>query len=220
MRSFSIFLLPFALIACMVGTVYGQIHILPPDSGMGIPAQEKGAYLIAWKPVEGAIAYEYVLSDNPLCFSGCAGDTRQRIVSDTFAVEYELQRPHWYFWITRAIFEENDTSSWTFISSFFATEPEPGPVAVVAPNPVRGDLRLRIDWGMIPNFRYLTLDLLNSGGARIFRDFRIDRKADMRRFQAHVIPLPELPPGYYVGNLYFGKEGDPVEKQTVKILLY
>ena len=70
-------------------TAQAQQHVSPRNGAKGVPGPFIHSFVIEWEAVPGAIGYEYVLSDNPLCFAGCPGDTRQERVTNTFAVEYK-----------------------------------------------------------------------------------------------------------------------------------
>ena len=83
--------LKIILLAGFCDPTYSQEPLAPPNGGDGIPGPFDKSFSIHWAPYPNAQAYEYVMSDNPLCFAGCPGDTRQRVLADTFATEYNLQ---------------------------------------------------------------------------------------------------------------------------------
>ncbi len=175
-----------------------QPHLSPPDGGDGVGGTVPKSFIIEWGPVEGAVAYEYVISDNPYCFVGCSGDTRQRVVQAPSATEYNLQTDVWYYWITRIILSPSDTSEWTLISSFFATTPEsPGYFANISPNPAIDDvIRLILDWGIDPNTQEITIGLYNASGQPL-RNRVFKKPGNATRFEEVEIPAEDLISGLY-----------------------
>ena len=179
--------------------VNGQVHSVPPNGEKGVPGSIQNSFIIGWKGVEEAIGYEYVLSDNPLCFTGCSGDTREAFTTDTFTVEYNLQDDVWYYWITRIVYESGDTSQWTLISSFLASNPEDtdAKMVSVAPNPiVYPNLSLRFDWALNPKANQVSILLYDLNGT-VRRNLEFDRSFALR-FEEVYIPVTELPSGIYI----------------------
>jgi hypothetical protein len=174
-----------------------QEHLSPKNGSLGIPGPFIGSFEIKWASVEGAISYEYVLSDNPLCFAGCPGDTRQEIVPDTSAFEFNLQEDKWYYWITRIIFSNNTFSPWVGISSFFAKTPEgKGELVQINPNPVTdGQINLSVDWALNPGANQFQVYLLNSLGV-IIRN-KIFAKSQGIRNEDFTIDVTKLSPGIW-----------------------
>lgn len=176
-----------------------QVHRFPDQGEKGVPGAVHNSFVIGWGGIEGAKAYQYVLSDNPLCFSGCSGDTREKFTEDTVAVEYNMQPDTWYYWITRIIYTKGDTSEWSLISSFFAENPEDSRAKLVsiAGNPVSGpELPLRFDWGLNPEASQVKLKLMDLNG-NILRNVLVTRSTGVR-FENREIPFEELAPGLYI----------------------
>lgn len=199
-----------------------QPHLAPPDGGDGVAGTIPKSFVIEWAPVEGAIAYEYVMSDNPYCFTGCSGDTRQRVVSAPSATEYNLQTDVWYYWITRIILSPEDTSEWTLISSFFATTPEsPGYFVNIYPNPATDDvIRLTLDWGIDPNAKEIAVSLYNSSGQPL-RNWVFKKPGNSTRFEEVEIPGEDLISGLYFIQVAVngGSSFNPNNLTTQKLML-
>ena len=214
-------LLLFALLmALRPGDLSAQKHLLPPHNGDGLPGPAPHSFIIAWAPVRGAIAYEYVLTVNEFCFLGCSGDTRNRIVADTFAVEYDMQENIDYYWITRIYLENGDTTQWTLISSFRSVNQALKPLVNVAPNPVEGEIRLLFDWAAAPEARSIVFSLFDLEGKQRMPDLFIPKRGVATRFESQVIPVNGLPVGLYLANLRIQAAGDaPVRNQVIKLVI-
>lgn len=177
----------------------GQVHRFPAHGGEGVPGTVPFSYALGWSKVPGALGYEYVISDNPLCFAGCTGDTRQQYVRDTAVVEFNFQPEKWYYWITRIHEGEQDTSEWSLISSFFTRPANDAPGIVnVAPNPVGPEgLHVRLDWAQNPLATAIDFSLRDLQG-RILVDWTHHRLgAAVLRFEEVTAPPQELGPGWY-----------------------
>ncbi len=188
------------------GAVCAQRHLHPPHGGKGAPGPFPHSFMIEWEDVPGAVKYEYVLSDNPQCFSGCPGDTRQGVVTSTSAFEYNLQEDTWYYWITRVYFSETDVSVWTNISSFLAASPEISThIADVAPNPAVGEIAIHVDWGVNPAARFVRFSLYDLLGRQVAGPLRLEKSNP--RFEVFRVPMDALPAGAYVAR--FVADGNP-----------
>ena len=198
-----------------------QVHKLPSDGGKGVPGSIPNSFLIGWKGVEGAMGYEYVLSDNPLCFSGCSGDTREAFTTDTFVVEYNLEADKWYYWITRIILSPDDTSHWSLISSFRTENPENSEAKMlsVAPNPIRApNLTLRLDWAQNPEANQVFLSLYDLNGT--IRRQTIFNRAIGLRFEEFSLQVPELPRGIYILKASVNSNQNNLNNQfTIKVII-
>lgn len=183
-----------------------QRHLNPPHGGIGAPGPFPHSFVIEWEEVPGAVKYEYVLSDNPQCFSGCPGDTRQDVVTSTSAVEYNLQEDTWYYWITRVYLSETDVSVWTNISSFLAASPEISThIADVAPNPAVGEASVHVDWGVNPAALFVQFTLYDLLGRRVVGPIRLDKSSP--RFEVFRISTADLSSGVYIAR--FVADGNP-----------
>ena len=200
--------------------VQAQRHISPPNGGNGVPGPFIHSFIIEWEAVAGAIGYDYVLSDNPLCFEGCPGDTRSAYVTGTTADEYNLQEGVWYFWITRVYFSETEVTEWSGISSFLAETPDVSEQLVqVAPNPVSDRILIHVDWAASPTARFLTVTLYNTLGQRLLGPVRFEKENP--RLEIFELPVGGLPRGVYVAQFIFdGNLNNPNNKfaQTVVVL--
>lgn len=171
----------------------------PANDSAGIAGTVPNSYLIAWTPVPGAIGYDYVVSDNPLCFSGCAGDTREAFVRDTAAVEYDLQINHRYYWIIRTYFASGDTSGWSLIYSFTTGETSfERQMVVPVPNPIQNqEIRLRFDWAQNPKASDIYLRLIDPQGQELGQETFRPRQ-QLVRYGSLTWPVPELSSGRYL----------------------
>ncbi len=188
----------FFLLLLSTNALQSQIHRYPENGGAGVAGSIPGSYLIGWNRFEGAIGYEYVVSDNPLCFVGCAGDTRNSVVQDTVVLEYDLTPQKWYYWITRIYFADGDTAHWSPISSFFTESPDDLPRLVTpAQNPVVGNtLSLLIDWARNPEALEMKINLFDQTGY-LLRQESYRRNLAGARFEEAQIAVQDLPGGYY-----------------------
>jgi len=78
--------------------------------GNGYNGSTPRSFIIQWDSVANTLYYEYVVSDNSLCFAGCTGDTRHDLVANNYGVESNLTLNKWYYWIVRAILKNGDTT--------------------------------------------------------------------------------------------------------------
>ncbi len=176
-----------------------QEHVAPKNGGDGIPGEITGSFKLIWASVSAADNYEYILSDNPLCFVGCPGDTRQRQVGDTIATEYNLQEDRWYYWITRYYTDDSIISSWTTITSFLAKTPELSErIIQVSPNPIENNtLRILIDWAVNPSGREIQIEVYNLSGQHILRSKAVKTNGNTR-FQTIELDLGVGKKGLYL----------------------
>lgn len=189
--------LSISLLLCCCLPMLAQEHAFPIDKGLGEPGPRARSFVIGWHPVPEAIGYEYVLTDNFLCFAGCAGDTRSEIVQDTFTIEYELLIDKQYYWVTRVHFANGETGPWSLISEFWAWTPPVEPILRVAPNPVVGPFQVQLDWGANPDADLLIVTILNTEG-RIMSTPREIRPGSLLRKDAQVWEDVDLAPGTYI----------------------
>lgn len=180
----------------MMVTAQAQEHAFPVDGGLGEPGPNARSFIVGWHQVPGAVGYEYVMTDNFLCFSGCAGDTREAIVQDTFTIEYELLSDKQYYWVTRVHFENGETGPWSLISEFWSWTPPVEPILLIAPNPVVGEMSVNLDWGANPDADLLEVTILNLEG-KIVIPVQELRPASIIRKEQLVLEEISLPPGFY-----------------------
>ena len=192
----------------LLATMQAQFGRYPDNGKAGVHGTIPGSYVISWRSLPEAVGYEYVLSDNPQCFEGCAGDTRQEFVRDTAAIEFNLAPNKFYYWILRTYFANGDTSEWTLIYSFTTEETDFNRrMIVAAPTRVEDDvLRLRLDWAQYPEANFVDLELVSlDGKATGGLSYRTQRR--LSRYQTIEWPLPHLGPGTYLVRALIG-EGD------------
>jgi len=206
--------------AALSGKVCAQPHLSPRHGEPGVPGPFPRSFIIEWGAVPGAVAYEYVLSDNPLCFAGCPGDTRQQKVTGTSAVEYNLQEDVWYYWITRVYMNDGEISVWTGITSFLALTPEPySEIVQIAPNPAHERLKLYVDWGVSPVSLFVTAEIYDLLGRRLAGPITFHKSSP--RFEIFDLPIPALPKGNYIGLfLLDGNPNNPNNRVTQKFVFY
>jgi len=195
--------LTLGLCVCFT-VVFGQDHVAPIDGEDGIPGAVSNSFRVEWAAVEGAVDYEYVMSDNPQCFAGCAGDTRQEKTNGvTSATEYALGKNRWYYWITRVFYADGGVSNWSSISSFLARSPETSEViANVNPNPVTNTYAtIDIDWQLHPKATFLRIEFFSYSGNRQRNDLYIQRLPDVR-FQSFRLDVAGMDKGVYLLRYY------------------
>lgn len=200
---------------------FSQVHVAPANGADGIPGVVPKSFIIEWAPVQGAIAYEYVMSDNPLCFTGCPGDTRQQVVQATTATEYNLQTDIWYYWITRILLETGDTTEWTLISSFFASTPESkGNIIELSQHPSTGEnINFKIDWGINPNATEIELGLYTISGQPL-RNWVFKKTSNGIRFEDVWVPRESLASGIYLIRSFVNDNlNNPNNSNTLKLIL-
>ncbi len=176
---------------------FAQTHLEPPDGGNGIPGPV-GSFVIKWSSVDSASAYEYVRSDNPNCFAGCSGDTRQDTVNDTTAILYNLRENTWYYWITRIYYTNGNTSNWSAISSFLAKTPEAVRIVKIALNPLSDKtIIVNIDWLVNPDAKKISFELYSISGHKIVTKQFIE-KNNASRYQSYDLSFNTIPKGLYI----------------------
>lgn len=183
----------------------------PPNDSAGVPGVVPNSYVISWSSLPNAIGYSYVVSDNPLCFSGCSGDTREAFVRDTNAVEFNLQINHRYYWIIQARYAENDSSGWSLIYSFTTSETDfTRRMISPAPNPIEEQvIRLRIDWAQNPKAQSVFLTLISPTGQQI-REENFPEQRNSIRYGEIAWPAQDLSPGRYIIRADITERDQPI----------
>lgn len=200
---------------------YAQQHLVPSNGENGKPGPITSSFVIKWASVDSAVQYEYIVSDNPLCFNGCPGDTRQKETSDTTATEYNLQEEKWYYWITRVYYLNGDTSYWSGISSFLAKtppQPEPDEIIKISPNPCpNNEVVLKIDWATNPNANEITASIYSLAGIKL-KEETIEKAGG--RYQDYLVSFPSLNKGtYIVVFVVDDNPNNPNNKITKKLIV-
>jgi hypothetical protein len=185
------------ILTCLGLDVLGQSHLAPFYRGGNIPGPVPGSFVIAWEHVPGAVGYDYVLTDNESCTAGCAGDTRESVTADSFAVAYDLREGAVYYWISRIRYADGTASEWSRISRFEAVTPDLRPLVTLAGNPVSDDqLQISLDWAAIGYVSELCYELTDLRGITVSRQTCITRGTASRLDQA-TLSVAGLPAGLY-----------------------
>ena len=198
-----------------------QIHLAPENGANGISGPITNSFIIKWASVDSAASYEYIMSDNPLCFDGCPGDTRKQNVPDTTATEYNLQEGKMYYWITRIHFLNGDTGYWSGVpSSFLAkwTEEEKDEIIKVAPNPcINKEVILKIDWAINPKAKEISIELFSVYGIKV-KEAVVQKEST--RFQEVKLHLQSIKKGIYIARFVIDDNpNNPNNRITKKIML-
>lgn len=199
LRSIPHILFFFIFLLLSITNCFSQIHLEPANGGNGISGTITSSFTIKWASADSAAFYEYIMSDNPLCFEGCPGDTRKENTPDTTATEFNLQEGKMYYWVTRVYYQNGDTSGWSGVpSSFLAkwTEKEKDEIIKVSPNPCQNkNIGLKIDWAINPKAKDINVELYSVFGVKIREELV---KKEATRFQDANIYLPFIERGVYV----------------------
>jgi hypothetical protein len=180
-----------------------QEHLGPIDGRPGTPGTVPGSFLINWEDIPDAIGYEYVLTNNELCFANCPGDTRMAVVQSSEAIEYDLMDSTFYFWITRIIYGEGDTSAWTLPSYFLATAPDLSRPVIVTSSTEPGTLRVRLDWSALAAVESVWFEVLDFQGKTVaINKEKIRRQGVGRRFTFETMQAPSVQAGNYILRLW------------------
>lgn len=203
------------------GISFAQVHLEPKNGANGISGFITNSFIIKWAAVDSAASYEYIMSDNPLCFEGCPGDTRQNFTLDTTATEYNLQEGKFYYWITRIYFLNGDTSFWSAVpSSFLArwVEKEKDEIIKVAPNPcINKEMILKIDWAINPRAKEISIELFSVFGIKV-KEAVVQKEST--RFQEVKFNLSSLKNGIYIALIVIDDNpNNPNNRITKKIML-
>lgn len=202
-------------------SLLGQNHLLPRENGPGLEGPEANSYVLVWQKHPEAVRYEYVLTDNEFCFSGCAGDTRERSLIDTFTVEFFLFPGTKYYWTTRMFFADGDSSAWSVISSFNTLTPSPTRMLTVASNPLTNrQTNLIVDWVADEATQRIELTLRNMQGLEVWTREPIVQRGLPVRKQKVPVDWSGLPAGNYLLEVRgFDGLGRLLQREPSKILL-
>jgi hypothetical protein len=166
------FVLLILLSTCL--SVLGQSGRVPANGANGVQGQYLRSFSLAWSRVPGAVKYEYLLTDNPNCFEGCAGDTRQKIARDTTSLEFDLEQDTYYYWILRFYYDETTSSEWQPIYSFLARYEQADAILRLYPNPVSDRiLHANVDWSVNPEFATFQAEVVDCFGKTRFKSSTI-----------------------------------------------
>ncbi|MCI4670233.1 MAG: T9SS type A sorting domain-containing protein [Bacteroidia bacterium] len=200
---------------------HAQIHDYPKNEARGIPGQEPRSFVFGWRSVEGAQSYEYILTDNPFCFSNFGCPIRAGIVEDTFAIGFGLTEDWSYYWITRVIYQNGDTSAWSNPSSFFAQDPPDRPLITAVPNPsFNGNVQVWLDWSASNDLDRVELDVFDALGNRVTQTANYEFLNSPLRIQPIVLNKEKLPIGmYFVRARPLASDGFVLEDRWIRLVL-
>ena len=177
------------------------VQLQPPDGGLGLASPVSGAWIMTWSSVPDAAYYQWVNSNNHLCFYGCAGDTRTENTPDTNGVVYYIPNQEWRYWIVRAILTNGDTTGSSPIHSFRAMKSgaEEIPLFTLSPNPTHQFISLSAEWYINPKVNKLNISIYKIDGTVIIenRSLRLNKNIYIRKEQ-HQLDTPALNPGIYL----------------------
>lgn len=213
------------LFACLFlfmsfSSAYAQLNRFPDNGSEALPSAIPNSFLVGWSPYEGAAFYEYVISDNAQCFIGCSGDTRLAKLVDTVAVEYNMQPEKWYYWILRIHYANGDTSEFSSIYSFFTEQPEDqARLLTAASNPIIGsNAKFIIDWAQNEDAIEVEINIYDqNGNHRKAESYR--RGLTALRFEEVLVPISDLPAGYYFMNVLIGNQNNRNNFYTIKLMV-
>lgn len=191
----------FLLVVISADAFTQPIQYLPKNGEDGYHGSTPRSFIIQWDSLPGAAYYEYVITDNSLCFFGCSGDTRMDKVPATYAVEKNFVLDKWYYWIVRAYMKNGDTSFFSPIHSFY-TRPRPEDSRMyftLYPNLVsNGTMDLTAVWNIDPDitkFQYKVYNLY--GDVLITSSEYTIRKSELEETERFPILLYSLSAGIY-----------------------
>lgn len=214
-----------SLIFVAVGLTFSssaQIQIAPKNGDLGEPGSLEKSFLITWSSEPNAVKYEYLITDNPQCTEGCAGDTRQEVVNDTFKqlTSPPLQENTWYFWIVRVYINDSIADAWSTIFSFYTELPTPGTqILTLAGNPGRGNMNVTIDWTVNINLLAIETRIYNLNGTLALPPFTFEKSSSNLRYDTLELPTAQLSRGIYICNFIIKGSGDSESIITKKIIV-
>ncbi len=178
------------------------IQRLPVNGGNGYNGSTPRSFLIQWDSLAEATHYEYVMSDNSLCFAGCSGDTRNDQVAGTYAVESNMVLNKWYYWIVRAFMENGDTTYFSPIHSFY-TFPRPEDARTyftLSPNRVEEEhTNILVAWTIDPQINSFEYHVFNMFGETVKASpTLLVKKNELEQTETFSVDLEGLRTGLYV----------------------
>lgn len=209
--------------ACMSFVSFGQVapapqQLSPPNGSAGNSGAVSNSFIIRWDTVPNAAFYQYVISDNHLCFKGCAGDTREGTIGNTSAISYNFPPNRWYYWIVRAILTTGDTTASSGIWSFRTeSSDKEAPYITVSLDAPSDKVSIGIEWTIQPDVKKLTYEVLNEAGQKIITNEIIILKQDLAiRQEWFPISVASLQAGtyYFIFTTEFKKQ---IKKKVVII---
>lgn len=198
MKKAAFYLLTLLFIPLAPLDLSAQVHAYPEDGARGIPGQEDRSYVFGWKAVEGASAYEYILTDNPFCFSNFGCPIQTGTTGDTFAIGRELTEDWSYYWITRVIYANGDSSAWSNPSEFIAQDPPQLPLLSTVPNPnFNNEIRVRLNWAASSDLDRVAISVFDSQGKMVLPPQTFLIQNSPFQMQSLLLNKKKLPLGMY-----------------------
>jgi len=201
----------FCLIVLNV-PVYGQGNVQM--------SRFKDSYIISWPKQEGVKQYDYIVTDNSLCFRGCAGDTKEGIVNDTSLLVAPNYPGRNYFWRISPVKSETDTNRyWSEIKVFntlSSSDSKPTDWITISPNPSSSNLlKLTLDWLVVQNEATYDCLIYDSKGNVVSRyeNFSPKNRDDLR-FSSHDFDLHGLKTGHYF--LLLSSKKDQTKRHSLR----
>lgn len=177
------------------------MQLQPADGSLGLPGIVSGSWIMSWSSVPGVAYYQWVNSNNHLCFYGCAGDTRSENTTDTNGVVYYIPNQEWRYWIVRAILTNGDTTSSSPIHSFRATKAnvEDIPLFTISSNPSHQYISLSVEWYINPKVSKLNVNIYTIDGIIIEENISLLLNKNLFiRKEIHQLPTIALSKGIYI----------------------
>ncbi len=212
---------PFILLSLVLHIGFSgsaQEHLAPPSGEMGLPGPILNSFVIQWAEVPDAVAYEYVLTNNSMCFAGCAGDTREERVAATTAIEYDLIQNIQYYWITRVFFANGDSSGWSQISNFQAATP-PANFGIAMENPTPAASLVRVDWAALEGVAEVKMDLFDAHGRITGQSFVFRQLNSFTRFGEYALLLDGVRAGVYYARFSLIRRDGGEEARVRKLVV-
>lgn len=154
-------------------------QLSPANGSNGVSGAVSNSFIIKWDTVSNAAYYQYVISNNHLCFNGCAGDTREGTTTNTSAILYNFPPNTWYYWIVRAVLTTGDTTASSGIWSFKTENSgEESSYISINQDPGSDKITVGIEWVVDPSVRELNYDIINEKGQQILMEQNIKLTKD------------------------------------------
>ncbi|MCU0430335.1 MAG: hypothetical protein MUF42_10230 [Cytophagaceae bacterium] len=181
------------------------------------PGLFEGSYVLTWNKSGVISRYEYILTDNPQCTSGCLGDTKEAIVQDTSVLVFPTFQSKTYYWRIRPVLQENgDGGDWSSIYRFYVSESNASAAQAifVAPNPCNeSHIQIRINWNLVSS-SLLEYKLFKADGStQSIRSGSIEKPTYVRDSDA-LIEVEGISKGLYMLD-FFENNNIPVHVKVI-----
>lgn len=185
---------------CFSQNLPAPMQLEPSNGSNGIAGSYSNSYLIKWDSVPNATYYEFVASDNHLCFNGCPGDTRTGKPGNTSAIIYNLPSNKWYYWIVRAYLNNGDTTNSSGIWSFrTVTSGNENPYITVSIDPLTDKINIGVEWVVEPDVQKIAYSVYTELGQEVIAEGKITLiRNEFIRQEWFPISSVALNPGTYL----------------------